>query len=151
MPAPPTQGDLIQSNDAAIMQDDREQSEPSYEEYLEEIDRSTDPGLLMGFLDPELESQLAGTTTSPETCTTPELDMSPSPTTTPKSSPCPLKSEVNDQSTVMVWMEDQDTDFSNLFSQLAWDLENDSEPAPLEVDSFLLDDVAMFDGELVFA
>jgi hypothetical protein len=58
------------------MQDDREQSEPSYEEYLEEIDRSTDPGLLMGFLDPELESQLPETTTSPETSTTPELDMS---------------------------------------------------------------------------
>ena len=145
------EGDLVQSNDAAIMQDDRAQSEPSYEEYLEEIDRSTDPGLLMGFLDPELESQLPETTTSPETCTTPELDMSPSPTTTPKSSPCPPLSEVNDQSTVMVWTEDQDTDFSNFFSQLAWDLENDSEPAPLEVDSFLLDDVAMFDGELVFA
>ncbi|OXV09925.1 hypothetical protein Egran_02312 [Elaphomyces granulatus] len=145
-PAPFTQDGTVQSNDATITHGGRAQSEPSYVEYLEEIDRpSVDLGLQMSILE-ELETQLPETTIGPETCTTPELDMSPSPTT-PKLSPClPLTSGgLNDQSTVMIWTEDRDPEF-DLFSQLAADLENDSELTSL--DNFLLDDYAMFDGDL---
>jgi hypothetical protein len=151
-PAPFTQDGTVQSNDATITHGDRAQSEPSYVEYLEEIDRpSVDLGLQMSVLE-ELEIQLPETTIGPETCTTPELDMSPSPTT-PKSSPClPTLTSVglNDQSTVMIWTEDRDPEF-DLFSQLAADLQNDSDLTSLGMDNFLLDDYAMFDSELGLA
>jgi len=117
-------------------------------EYLEEIDRpSVDLGLQMSVLE-ELETQLPETTIGPETCTTPELDTSPSPTT-PKSPCLPMLTSggLNDQSTVMIWTEDRDPEF-DLFSQLAADLENDSELTSLGMDNFLLDDYAMFDSEL---
>ena len=144
--APFAQGNPVQGNDTTITHGDRPQSEPSGGECLEEIVRpSADLGLPKGFTELELEIQ-------PETTrATPEMD-------TPRSSKCPPTSgdpsegpsEVHDQSTVMVWTEDQDPEL-NHFSQLVWGLENDSRLTSPGTDNLLLDNWAAFDGQSDFA
>ena len=143
--APFAQSNPVQGNESTITHGDRQQSEPSCGECLEEIDRpSADLELPKGFIQPD-------TTIGLGTWATPEMD-------TPKSSKClptsgdPSEglSEVHDQSTFMTWTEDQDPEL-NHFSQLVWGLENDSRLASPGTDNPLLDNWATFDSQSDFA